>query len=150
MFHLTPKETSIILQGPKRAADALRILQYISDHDGATCDECSKALGYTQHTCSPRVSELEKSGCLIDSGKRHKTRSGSRARVMLVARNADFRRYLQYVRKQQRHKSPRTAALLRAAEDFLVAWRGARSSKVLRTLVVKMLEADAPVGGVLH
>ena len=48
---------------------------------GATCDEAERDLEMAHQTASPRFWELRKSGQIVDSGKRRKTRSGRSATV---------------------------------------------------------------------
>ena len=144
MFGLTRKEANIILNGPRRLATALLILQYMKSQKlGATCDDCIVALGTNHQTCSPRFSELEQSGCLVATGRTKKTRSGAPARLMRVASKADFRVFLVRTRTRKTGKSARGDALLALCESFLTEWSsGALRDDVLRKFLRDMLKTD--------
>lgn len=58
-----------------------RVLAYIRDRGGATCDECECALGMPHQTASARIRELFQRGRVRDSGKTRATRSGRKATV---------------------------------------------------------------------
>ena len=70
---------------PSASALRLQILEWIRDLGawGATSDEIERMYDLKHQTCSARLSELKKSGELIDSGKRRETRSGSKAAVLV-------------------------------------------------------------------
>lgn len=68
----------------KAGAIRLDVLAFIRRRgdEGATADEVQVALGLTHQTSSARVSELaNKFEMIEDSGRRRKTRSGSKAAV---------------------------------------------------------------------
>jgi len=48
---------------------------------GWTCDEIETELGASHQTVSPRVYELARSGAIVDSGERRKTKTGRKATV---------------------------------------------------------------------
>jgi len=52
--------------------------------DGRTCDEVEAWLEMAHQTVSARIRDLVKSGTIVDSGQRRKTRSGRKATVYVV------------------------------------------------------------------
>jgi len=64
--------------------NAKRVLDYMENSDGKTCDECEIGLNMSHQTCSSRITWLKIRGCLADSGARRKTRSGRNAIVWIV------------------------------------------------------------------
>jgi hypothetical protein len=128
MLGLTSEEKTILLSGSKRVSDALRILMYVQEClKGATCDECTQALNMGHGSCSPRFSELEKSGCLKFTGKRRRTKSGGSGRVCTIPEGTDFRSYLIMSKVKNGPKmypglTPRQIAILAAGESFLAMW----------------------------
>ena len=60
----------------------LRILHRVMNSPlGATCDELEIRLGLSHQTASAAITEMAKSGMIVDSGERRHTRSGRKARV---------------------------------------------------------------------
>jgi hypothetical protein len=52
---------------------------------GLTCDETERVLSLSHQTCSARFSELKRDKLLVPTGSLRPTRSGAKARVMVVA-----------------------------------------------------------------
>jgi hypothetical protein len=52
--------------------------------DGRTCDEVEVLMDGRHQTISSRIRHLVQIGCLVDSGRRRRTRSGRTARVYVV------------------------------------------------------------------
>lgn len=50
-----------------------RIIKQIKGLGDATCSELEKQLNLTHQTCSARLTELSKSNCIVDTGKRRYT-----------------------------------------------------------------------------
>ena len=152
-FGLTDGEVAAVRSGPKRLADALNILEFAASRPkGVTCDECTEALGLRHQACSPRFSELESAGCLVDTGASKKTLSGSRARLMKVPADTDFRAFMLHVRSKRvaprtsQILTPRASALLEVVESFLHTWKRVKSkqkqTETLRTLLAGVIKAD--------
>jgi len=58
-----------------------RVLRFIRETGGATCDEVERKLELMHQTASARIWELRKAGFIRDSGATRKTRSGRAAVV---------------------------------------------------------------------
>ena len=80
-------------EGIEPVSGRLRSMVYATVHDcqhhdlhldGATCDEVERFSGLSHQTCSARINELVRSGHLVDSGRRRKTRGGRNAAVWVV------------------------------------------------------------------
>lgn len=63
-----------------------RVLRFIIERGDATCDEVEEALGLRHQTASARVYELVRSGRVIRTERRRRTRSGRNADVLEAAR----------------------------------------------------------------
>ena len=61
-----------------------KVLAYVRDHGGCTCEEVEDGLGLKHQTVSPRFTELNAGGFLVDSGKCRNTSSNRRAIVWIV------------------------------------------------------------------
>mgnify|MGYP000736604460 CR=1 FL=1 len=72
---------------PSKADTRQQIMDYARHKKGVgvTADEVAAAFGCTHGHVSPRISELCRSGQLVRSTARRKTRAGSTARVLLVS-----------------------------------------------------------------
>lgn len=92
---------------PVSSAIRVRIYEWIRARGrrGATCDEVEEALGLRHQTASARVRELVRSGALVDSGQRRRTRSGRTARVVVTPLSGSLRRSL--VRPSPESPAPR-------------------------------------------
>jgi Fic family protein len=66
--------------------DRIRILRLVGmrGEDGLTCDEAERLLGLSHQTCSARFSELKRDKLLAATGRLRPTRSGVKARVMVI------------------------------------------------------------------
>jgi len=53
--------------------------------DGLTADQVAARLGESVLSIRPRITELKKTGRIVDSGRRRKNHSGRRAAVMVAA-----------------------------------------------------------------
>jgi hypothetical protein len=138
MFGLTPEEMNAIQDGPRRLATALSILRFAVEHPkGVTCEDCMEALKLRHQACSPRFSELERCGCLIETNMRKKTGSGASARLMKVAPDADFRAYMLFLRSSKRG---RKAQLVKIAESFLGVWKLSRTKDEQRNAIQALLD----------
>ena len=69
-----------------RTGDQQRVLRYIGDQGGATCDEAEVALQLRHQTASARFNDLKRAGLIVKSGRRRPTRSGRKADVYVVER----------------------------------------------------------------
>ena len=65
----------------KRARMLRESVFQLLKREALTADECATRLGETVLTIRPRVSELNKAGRIVDSGKRRTNVSGKRATV---------------------------------------------------------------------
>jgi len=67
--------------------DRTRILRLVGirGDEGLTCDEAERLLSLSHQTCSARFSELKRDKLLVPTGNLRPTRSGAKARVMVVA-----------------------------------------------------------------
>jgi DNA-binding MarR family transcriptional regulator len=59
----------------------LRILKFVAEQDGATCDEIEAATGMKHQSASALITRLSRQGRLRDTGERRLTRSGRAATV---------------------------------------------------------------------
>jgi hypothetical protein len=141
---LTQEEIADIANGPKRTVEAFRMLQFIAGRPkGATCDECSSALGLSHGSASPRFSELEHSGCLQFTGQKRRTESGGSARVCHVSPTADFHQYLTHIRRTK--LEPKTGLLaqdvkvLTTVKQFRSSWHSVDSPEVRARLLQKLV-----------
>jgi predicted transcriptional regulator len=66
--------------GTNKSRDRMRVMMYLADPRGATCDEVEIALGLAHQTCSARISELKRDG-LLDPVAKRPTRTGSMAQA---------------------------------------------------------------------
>jgi Fic family protein len=66
--------------------DRTRILRLVGARgaEGLTCDEAERLLGLSHQTCSARFSELKRDKLLAPTGTLRPTRSGAKARVMVI------------------------------------------------------------------
>lgn len=95
MLGLDANEENIVTSGPKRMAMAFAMLRFVASREqGATCDECTEALGLTHQSASARFHELVRVGCLVSTGQKRQTQSGGVAAVHKAATNTDFKAYL--------------------------------------------------------
>lgn len=78
-----PTTSRSAAESVRESAATLRskVLAFIRDRGGATCDEAEEALGLTHQTASARVNELMNLRWIEDSGKKRPTRSGRKAIV---------------------------------------------------------------------
>ena len=58
-------------------------------HEGMTAHEVSLAMGFDRHSIQPRISELQRKGLVIASGKRRRNPSGKTAIVWIASEYAD-------------------------------------------------------------
>jgi len=86
-------------RGNPESVEAKKISRFNADYDrvrilrlagirgaaGLTCDEAERLLGLSHQTCSARFSELKRVKLLVATGQLRPTRSGAKARVMIVA-----------------------------------------------------------------
>jgi hypothetical protein len=130
-FNLTREQVQAIYLGPKRAAMALSILEFVANQkQGATCDECMVALGLLHQSASVRYSELVKTGCLVFNGKLRSTQSGAKAKVHQVSPTGDFKKYLALAGKTKKPGlSEFEQDILTLGKDFWSRWHKARSKK---------------------
>lgn len=61
-----------------------RIMSFIRDYNGATCDEVERILGFRHQSASASIRQLVKDGILVKSVERRLTRSGRRAIVWKI------------------------------------------------------------------
>lgn len=66
------------------------ILHAVADsrEHGMTCDEAEVTLNLRHQTCSSRITHLQQTGAIVDSGRRRLTRSRRKARVYVIPRYA--------------------------------------------------------------
>jgi len=69
----------------KRAKLYEEILEFSYGRGGFTADELAESWNCSPNHVAPRISELLKSGRLIETGERRRTRSGSFAAVLTTA-----------------------------------------------------------------
>lgn len=141
-FGLSPTQVQAVLSGPARIRDAWLILEEVQKLGAATCDECASALGLAINSASSRFSELAASGCLRRIGKKRKTRAGGVAHVHVIARRADFKKFLSGSR---RAKSENDSEILKAGRAFIKSWREASSQKTRQAAAIRVVERLANV-----
>ena len=132
MFGLTPKQLDAIPFGTKRHAMALRILQFVAPKNGATCDECMIALRLPHQSASARYHELVRVGCLVRTGKKRRTQSGSLAWVHRDSSNADFTKFLNQTTTKRKRLTGLTMVeqgVLSAGLKFIASWNRCKTPK---------------------
>ena len=74
------------LPAAKPVSGMQRLVEYITSRGdvGSTCDEAVAALGMSHQSCSARCHDLIASGAAVDSGRKRRTRSGGKARVLVM------------------------------------------------------------------
>lgn len=136
-FGLSKAEVRLVEHGPKRTLMAWLILIYAANQpDGVTCDDCSGALDLSQNSASARFHELVRSGCLISTGTKRRTSSGSKAAIYKVAPDADFKRFAS---KAWKFTEDKDTAILAAGRKFVSSWNGSKDRPGLVRALVKKL-----------
>ncbi len=81
----TSYDAAISLDLTKAAADRQAVYDYVKAHGSATDEEIQSGLRMSGDTERPRRGELVKSGRLVYSGARSRTKQGRGAKVWVVA-----------------------------------------------------------------
>ena len=127
---------------PVASSIRIRIFEWVRERgrEGATCDEVEEALGLRNRTASARLTELVRTGALVDSGKRRRIRSGRTARVLVVPLPGSLRRSLTTKPRgpretpegrAERKARERDPSILDAQQTEILGWlrrRGARGA----------------------